>query len=309
MPAGTAASPPRLRTFSVHCRERFGRTVGKIPLHLGLPCPNRARGGCVFCRAESFTPFSLRGADSLEEQVQRGRRLLLRGRFSSFFGYFQQETPTALATEQLLPLCAAVLAEPDCVGLILSTRPDAIAADLPPALADLCRKTGKDCLVELGVQSIHPRSLRLLNRNHGYGDFVDAVARLHAAGLEVGAHLILGIPGESEVDMRASLCTVCALGVQALKLHHLQVIRATPLERLYHQGQVVVFNLDDYLRLLVRLLPHIPSAVTLHRLCATAHPDLLVAPRWGRLAADLSGRLQAMLAAADLRQGQRAGVD
>ena len=87
--------------------------MGKIPLHLGLPCPNRARGGCVFCRAESFTPFSLRGADSLEEQVQRGRRLLLRGRFSSFFGYFQQETPTALATEQLLPLCAAVLAEPD----------------------------------------------------------------------------------------------------------------------------------------------------------------------------------------------------
>ena len=220
MPAGTAASPPRLRTFSVHCRERFGRTVGKIPLHLGIPCPNRARGGCVFCRAESFTPFSLRGADSLEEQVQRGRRLLLRGRFSSFFGYFQQETPTALATEQLLPLCAAVLAEPDCVGLILSTRPDAIAADLPPALADLCRKTGKDCLVELGVQSIHPRSLGLLNRNHGYGDFVDAVARLHAAGLEVGAHLILGIPGESEEDMRASLCTVCALGVQALKLHH-----------------------------------------------------------------------------------------
>ena len=96
---------------------------------------------------------------------------------------------------------------------------------------------------------------------------------------------------------------------ETLKLHHLQVIRATPLERLYHQGQVAVFDLEDYLRLLVRFLPHIPSAVTLHRLCATAHPDLLVAPRWGRLAADLSGRLQAMLAAADLRQGQRAGVE
>lgn len=203
--------------------------MGKIPLHPGLPCPNRARGGCVFCRPASFTPRSLRSADPLDEQLRRGRQLLLRDRFRLFFGCFQQETPTALATGLLLERCARVLAEPDCVGLILSTRPEAIAADLPPALADLCRETGKDCLVELGVQSIHPRSLRLLNRNHGYGDFIDAVARLHAAGLEVGAHLILGIPGESEADMRASLDAVCALGVQALKLHHLQVIRATPL--------------------------------------------------------------------------------
>jgi radical SAM protein (TIGR01212 family) len=259
----------------------------------------------VFCRPASFTPLSLRSADTLEEQLRRGRQLLLGDRFRLFFGCFQQETPTALATGLLLERCAMVLAEPDCVGLILSTRPDAIAADLPSALADLCRETGKDCLVELGVQSIHPGSLRLLNRNHGYGDFVDAVARLHAAGLEVGAHLILGIPGESEADMRASLDAVCALGVQALKLHHLQVIRATPLEEWYHQGRVAVFALDDYLR----LLPHIPAQVTLHRLCATSHPRLLVAPRWGRLAADLSGQLQALLVAADLRQGQRVGVN
>jgi radical SAM superfamily enzyme len=249
----------------------------------------------VFCRPASFTPLSLRSADTLEEQLRRGRQLLLGDRFRLFFGCFQQETPTALATGLLLERCARVLAEPDCVGLILSTRPEAIAADLPPALADLCRETGKDCLVELGVQSIHPRSLRLLNRNHGYGDFIDAVARLHAAGLEVGAHLILGIPGESEADMRASLDAVCALGVQALQLHH--------------QGRVAVFALDDYLRLLLRLLPHVPAEVTLHRLCATAHPRLLVAPRWGRLAADLSGQLQALLAAADLRQGQRVGMD
>ena len=283
--------------------------MGKIPLHPGIPCPNRARGGCVFCRPASFTPRSLRSADPLDEQLRRGRQLLLGDRFRLFFGYFQQETPTALATGLLLERCARVLAEPDCVGLILSTRPDAIAADLPPALADLCRESGKDCLIELGVQSIHPGSLRLLNRNHGYGDCVDAVARLRAAGLEVGAHLILGIPGESEEDMRASLDAVCALGVQALKLHHLQVIRATPLEQWYHQGRVAVFALDDYLRLLLRLLPRIPTQVTLHRLCATTHPHLLVAPRWGRLAADLSGQLQALLVAADLRQGQRVGMD
>ena len=307
--SGPESPLPRIRTFSVHCRQRYGRTVGKIPLHLGLVCPNRARGGCLFCRPASFTPSSLRPADTLDEQIRRGKRLLLRDRFTRYFAYFQQETPTALATGLLLPQLAGVLDDPDCVGLILSTRPDCIANDLPAALADLCRGRHRDCLVELGLQSIHPASLRLLNRNHNVGDFVDAVQRLQAAGLEAGAHLILGIPGETEADMRASLRAVCGLGVRSLKIHHLQVLRDTPLERLYHQGRVEVFALADYLRLLVRLLPDIPAEVTLHRLCSTAHPDLLLAPHWGRLAAELSAQLLAMMAAANLRQGQRAGVD
>jgi uncharacterized protein len=105
--------------------------------------------------------------------------------------------------------------------------------------------------------------------------------------------------------MLASLCTVCALGVQALKLHHLQVIRATPLERLSHQGQVEVFDLDAIpANCCCAFCRTSPLPVTLHRLWSTAHPDLLVAPRWGRLAADLSGRLQAMMAERDIRQGQ-----
>lgn len=297
---------PRIRTFGVHCRERYGQTIGKIPLDLGLVCPNRTHGGCLFCRPASFTPFALRTSDALGEQIRRGKMLLLKGRFRTYFGYFQQETSTALATDQLIPLLSQVLADPDCRGLILSTRPDAIADDLPPALGRLLRLTGKPCLVELGLQSIHDRSLRLLNRNHDFADFLDAVDRLHRIdGLEIGAHLILGIPGESEADMLATVRTVCALPVQTLKLHHLQVIADTPLHRLHLKGLVPVFARQAYCELLLRLLPHIPATITLHRLWSTAHPDLLVAPRWHCLTGELSKQLQRTMVERGVWQGQR----
>lgn len=300
------APQPRIRTFSLHCRERYGQAVGKIPLDLGIRCPNRDRDGCLYCRPASFTPFSLRTEDSLAEQIQRGKRHLLRNRFRRYFAYVQQETPTALATERLMPLLAAALDDPDCLGLIVSTRPDCIAADLPEALADLVRQSGKDCLVELGLQSIHLRSLQLLNRNHGPDDFTDAVRRLRAAGgLAVGAHLILGIPGETETEMLATIRAVGALGVDALKLHHLQVIRDTPLAALHAGGHIKVYELAQYLELLLRLLPHIPGETVIHRLWSTAHPHLLVAPRWNCLVGELSHRLQALMIERDIRQGDQ----
>ncbi len=298
----------RIRTFSVHCRERFGQTLGKIPLDLGIPCSNRSKGGCIFCRPASFTPFSLRTTDPLDEQIRRGKQLLLRGRFTRYFGYIQQETATALATTRLVALLATILEDPDCLGLILSTRPDAIAADLPAALAALIDQSGKECLIELGLQSIHPASLRLLNRNHSFADFLTAVGRIQAVGsLQLGVHLILGIPGEAEAEMQATVQTLCSLGIQALKLHHLQVIRDTPLHQLYCQGQIKVFSLEEYMELLLQLLPQIPTDITIHRLWSTAHPDLLVAPRWHSLSGQLSQHLHQMMAERDLWQGQAVG--
>jgi hypothetical protein len=298
---------PRIRTFSHHCRERFGQTVGKIPLDLGITCPNRSKGGCIYCRPASFTPFSLRTTDPLDEQIRRGKKYLLRNRFTRYFGYFQQETVTAMATAQLLPIVAQVLEDPECLGLILSTRPDAISADLPAALAHLVDQSGKECLIELGLQSIHAASLQLLNRQHSYEDFLEAVRRIQAVGnLQLGVHLILGIPGESEPDMLQTVQTVCNLGIQALKVHHLQVIRDTPLNALYEQGRVAVFSREGYLELLRRLLPHIPAEITLHRLWSTSHPDLLVAPRWQSLTGELSKELQRLMTEQDIWQGQQA---
>lgn len=294
-----------IRTFSYHYRNKFGHVVGKVPLDAGVICPNRANGGCIFCRPKSFTPSCLEGSDELEVQVDRGKRYLLKGRFRKYFAYFQQETCTVLPVQRLLDIVKILLADPDCVGLIISTRPDCVENELLSPLAKLIKTCGKDCLFELGVQTVHHRSLKLLNRNHTYEDFLESGAAIKSYNcFELSAHLIFGIPGESYGDMVLSLQRVCDFGVHALKLHHLQVIRDTPLENLFRKGGVELFSLKGYISFLIEILPLIPPEVALHRLWATAHPQLLVAPKWNILTSELSRFLLKELENQNVWQGK-----
>ncbi len=296
---------PLVRTFSYHNRQKYGHVVGKIPVDLGVPCPNRKKGGCIFCRPASFTPSYLQSLDDVSLQIKKGKIGLLRGRFVYYFAYFQQESCTVLPAEVLLEVMHSLLADRECLGLIISTRPDYVDREFLIDLAGLVVKSGKECLWELGLQTVHDKSLRLLNRNHTMGDFKEAAARIREfACFQLGAHLIFGIPGESEDMMLHSVRTVCDIGVDALKLHHLQVIRDTPLHRLYEQGRVPLFSRDDYLRFLLKVVVSIPAEVTLHRLWSTAHPHLLVAPKWGCLAHELSADFRGMMEKIGVWQGK-----
>lgn len=298
-----------VNTFSIHYRRKYGQPVGKIPLDLGVVCPNRENGGCIYCHPESFAPSYLDKNDSIAVQLEKGKKYLLKDRFKLFFGYFQQETSTAMPVAELIPFLTEVLADEDCVGVIISARPDNLDQHLLEELAELARRSGKEFLLEIGLQSIHEQSLQLLNRNHSIQDFIDAVNRLRAfPELQVGVHLILGIPGETEQDMLKSLRQVCDLGVDAVKLHHLQVIRETPLHALHREQEIPVFTADGYLELLARLLPEIPEHIVMHRLWSHSHPDLLAAPRWDLFAGNLSARLREMMAEQGVYQGKSCAV-
>ena len=293
-----------IRTFSYHYRNKFGTPVGKIPIDLGVQCPNRLKGGCLYCSAAAFSPRYLHDKENIARQVRRAKNEFLGDRFRTYFIYFQQETPTVLDDDVLLPLIDDVLSDTDCVGLIISTRPDYLKDTFLDSLNRRIKKLGKDCLFELGLQSTNNSSLRYLNRNHSFEDFVTAVKRLRIYdSFEVGVHLLMGIPGETQEDMISSVQAVCTLGVDALKIHHLQVLRDTPLEKIYNAGGVEVFSKDDYLQLLLKILPIIPENIVIHRLWATAHPETLIAPKWNVLAAELSEVLRQMMDDLGLRQG------
>ncbi|WP_136797163.1 TIGR01212 family radical SAM protein [Desulfosediminicola ganghwensis] len=295
---------PIIRTFSHHYRQKYGVPVGKIPIDTGMICPNREKGGCIFCRPASFTPGYLDGTDDYLTQIERGKNTILKGRFSKYFAYFQQETCTAVPVDSFLPALSVILEDPDCIGLILSTRPDYVNDDLLEPLASLIFEKKKECLFELGLQTVHDKSLQLLNRNHSYHDFTNCVHRIKGYGkFEIGVHLIFGIPKENEEEMLVSVDKVCKLGINALKLHHLQVIRGTELEKMYQHNQFSPFTLDGYLEFLQKALVRIPSDITIHRLWATSHPELLVAPRWDILATHLSQKLQKKLQHNGLFQG------
>jgi radical SAM protein (TIGR01212 family) len=298
--------PPHIRTFSYHYREKYGQPIGKIAVDIGHPCPNREKGGCIFCRSAGFTPAYLLKTDNIAAQIAKGKKSLLKGRFKKYFTYFQQETATAIAAEKLLPICDLALRDSDCIGIIISTRPDYIENEFLSGLAAILGSTRKECLIELGVQSAHEKSLTFLNRNHSFEDVRNAVQRIRQYKVfETGAHLILGIPGENEEDMIATVQTMCGMGISAVKLHHLQVIRDTPLHDMYVRGEVRLFSFEEYSQLLLKILPVISTEVTIHRLWATSHPDLLVAPRWNILAAVLSKKLLGKMVENGIYQGDR----
>ena len=197
-----------------------------------------------------------------------------------------------------------VLRDPDCVGLILSTRPDYLAEHFLTDLAALVEVTGKDCLIEVGLQTVQAKSLVLLNCNHSYDDFVQACARIRNYELfEIGVHLLFGIPEETRADMLGSVHEVMGIGIDAVKFHHLQVLRNTRLAELYQEGRVNPMTMNDYFDLLLEILPWVPSNVVIHRLWATAHPEMLIAPRWQVLAAELSEMLRFRMEENEISQG------
>lgn len=293
-----------INTFSSYYRKKYGQPVGKLPVDTGYPCPNREKGGCIFCNADSFTPTHLNKNDSLQTQISRGKKNILKDRFKLYFGYFQQETCTAAPLELLLNQTERLLSMPQCVGVIFSTRPDYIDEDLLTALAKLVKQSGKECHFELGLQSAHQESLVWLNRNHTVKDFESAIHRIQEYDVFItGAHLIFGIPGESTEQMFESCRYVTSLDIDTIKLHHLQIVKETRLEKLHRSKQYTLFTKKAYIDFLLKLLPQIPPQVIIHRLWAHSHPEILVAPKWNILPGLLSAELYEKMKKAHIYQG------
>jgi radical SAM protein (TIGR01212 family) len=296
---------PFINTFSQYYKKKYGQQVGKIALDAGVVCPNRSRGGCIYCAPENFTPYYLEKGDTVAMQLQKGRTFLAHRGFKKYFAYFQQETTTALVASELLPQLAIPFSDPDCIGLIISTRPDYVQDELLTGLSGFRERYDREVLIEVGLQSARDVTLRFLNRNHTFADFEDVIGRLRSCqGIELGVHLILGLPGEGFPEMLATINAVRRLDIDYLKFHHLQVIRGTRLAEIFMAEPFTVYDQHRYLTLLAELLGHVPSRVVIHRLWSTADPRLLIAPQWGAPApARLHNDLLAIMKEKSLCQG------
>jgi radical SAM protein (TIGR01212 family) len=187
--------------------------------------------------------------------------------------------------------------------LIVGTRPDCVPEPVLKLLESYTRKLWV-CL-ELGLQTIHDRSLDWMNRGHHYDSFVDAVARSKGRGMDLCAHVILGLPGESHADMLATADACASLGLDAIKIHNLHVVRDTPLEALYRVGQVPMFEMREYVTLVCDFLERLPPGMVIHRLNGDAPPDYLVAPLWCLDKPSLLHAIEQEFARRGTRQGTR----
>lgn len=197
-----------------------------------------------------------------------------------FIAYFQTETNTYADIDILESWWREIEKHPaDIIGLAIGTRPDCLSTDMLSLLSEL----GKKFMVwlELGLQSALDRTLTLIHRGHDYPCFVNAVYQTQQfQNILTCAHIILGLPGETESDMRFTIRELDRLGLDGVKIHHLQVVKNTVLAEWYSQGNVRVFDETEYIALLTRLLPHLSSKIIVHRLIGDIHSDLLIAPQW-----------------------------
>jgi radical SAM protein (TIGR01212 family) len=276
-----ASADQRYVRFADHLRQTFGCRVHKVALDVGFTCPNRdgtmAVGGCIYCNNTSFSPGNRRL--SVSEQLAQGKRFL-RQRYGAqkFIAYFQAYTNTYGEVHRLRDLYDAALASEDIVGLAIGTRPDCVPEPVLDLLANYATRTY--LWLELGLESGHDQTLMSLNRGHTVAAFDDAVRRAQQRHLRLCAHVILGLPGESAADILATARYLAALRLDAVKLHHLHVVRHTVLEKLYHRGEVPLFSLDDYASLVVDCLEVLPPDMIIMRLMGDAPREMLVAPTW-----------------------------
>jgi len=264
-------------------RHHFDARVWKVSVDAGTDCPNRdgrvGSGGCVFCNPASFSPSRRSAATTITAQLEEGvERMRRRYKAEKFIAYFQPGTNTNASVERLSQLFAEALSHENVVGLAIGTRPDCLGDDVVDLLSDLAQSTWLS--LELGLQSIHERSLRWMNRGHGYDTFLDAIARCEGRGFEIGAHVILGLPGESRDDMAATARELARVGINAVKLHNLHAVKNTPLAKMVADGDVTFPSLGEYVGWTVDFLELLPPTCVIDRLSGDAPPEFLLGPAW-----------------------------
>ena len=272
-----------LNLFGSYLKKRFGTTVHKVNVDAGFTCPNRdgtvGWGGCIYCNNDSFRPPEARPSLSIKEQIRNGiAHVSKRYGAKKFLVYFQPYTNTYAPLERLEALYREALSEEGVIGLAIGTRPDCVDEEKLRMLEELAKDYF--ILIEYGLQSIYDKTLEFINRGHDFNAFLKALDLTAGRNIHIGAHIILGFPTETREEMLQMADTISELPVEFLKIHQLQVVKDTVLEKIYSTNPFHTFTYEEYIELVVDFLERLSPNIVLQRLFAVAPDNLLIAPRW-----------------------------
>ena len=270
------------RTFHDYCKETFGCKVYKLSLDGGFTCPNRdgklGVGGCIFCSGGS-SAFAQQACGDMTRQLELAKdRVKHKNPGGKYMAYFQSFTNTYAPVEHLEELYRAAIAPTDVVGLAIGTRPDCLPPETVRLLGQLNRE--KPVMVELGLQTIHPESVRYIRRGYENPVYYEAVKALKAEGIHAVTHIILGLPGETEEMMRETTRAAVAAGTDGVKFHLLHVLEGTDLAKDYAAGKFRCLELPEYARILKNCLEILPPETVVHRITGDGAKKELIAPLW-----------------------------
>ncbi len=291
-------------------QHKHGGRVQKVSVAAGFTCPNRdgskGVGGCTFCNNAGFTPSYLREQKEITGQIETGLGFLARRypQTRHFVAYFQAYSNTYGEFERLKSAYETALAHPQIDGLVIGTRPDCVPDQVLDYLAELAQT--KIVELELGIESCDDATLARVNRGHDFAETQDAVRRAAARGLQVGGHLMFGLPGESRESMLEGAAKLSALPFASLKFHQLQIIRGTVLANEWRRdpASVPLLGAQEYLELLADFLERLSPDIAIQRVGSEVPPAQKLAPEWNIRLPELAPRLDALLAERESWQGR-----
>ena len=272
--------------YSDFLRQLYGYKVQKLNVNSGLTCPNRdgtkGYGGCTYCNNSSFTPAFSRASVDVTQQLLDAKSFYA-GKYvdMKYVAYFQSFTNTYAPVEKLRELYGESLAVDDVVGLVVSTRPDCLSDEVLDLIQSINER--HKVIVEIGVETSHDSTLKLINRCHTWQCAHEAISKVAQRGVAIGTHLILGLPGESVEDMMETVNSIAQLPISTIKFHQLQVLQGTRLAQQWERGEAHVLNWtpQEYALLCHRIINKLPERIVIERMVSTAPSELLIHPKWG----------------------------
>ena len=294
----------RYNSFVGYFKRRYGERLQKIVLDAGCTCPNRdgkvGRGGCTYCDNAAFHPAYSTAGKSLHQQMDEGIEFhKVRYRTTEhYLAYFQSFSNTYAPLSRLRELYEEALGHPDVVGIVIGTRPDCVDEEKLDYLADLSQgkvlagwsrtvasqvRTAPIVIVEYGVESCYDRTLLRINRGHDFETARRAITMTAERGLDVGAHFILGLPGESVQMMLDSCEQINSLPLRSVKFHQLQIVKGTRMEKEYAEcpEDFVRFSLEEYLDFFVDMLERLRPDLFIERFVGEVPPRFVNETPWG----------------------------
>lgn len=273
----------RIYTVNDYVRDIFHEKLYKISLNAGTTCPNRdgtaGTGGCIFCSAKGSGDFSESADMDIYAQIEAGKkRIQKKTDCRHFIAYFQSFTNTYGDLDVLGKKFLTAINHPDIAVLSIATRPDCLSDDVMIMLSKLNEII--PVWVELGLQTVHAHTAKLINRCYDLSVYDDAVKRLKETNIHIITHMILGLPGETVEDMIETASYIGKSGVDGIKFQLLHVLQDTALADMYKQGLCKTMTMEEYADALILCLKAVPQNLIIHRLTGDGPKRLLIAPLW-----------------------------
>ena len=295
-------------TFSEFLKKRFGQKVYKVTLDAGFSCPNRdgtlSSEGCIFC--DDSGSFSRLYSPTLpiEEQLHVGmQKIKNRYHAEKFLAYFQAYTNTYKPVSDLKDLYDRVFID-DIVGMSIGTRPDCVD-DEKLDLISSYNVRNRFIQVEYGIQSVHEKTLKFINRGHDFACFEKACKKSKERGLTVCAHVILGLPNETYDDMMQTAKTLASMGIDGIKIHMLAVMEGTKIHKMFNDGKINLMSEDDYITTVCDFLEYLPPEMIVQRLAGNGKREIRIQPRWLGKKLELVGKMEKEFERRGTKQGSK----